>query len=293
MKQLLLIVNPISGTKKAGRGLAEIIAVFNQAEYDTRVFITARQGDAAMAVKKYGGDKDLIVCCGGDGTLNETVTGLMEAHLDIPIGYIPAGSTNDFGSSLGLPADVVEAAKQIVSGREHTYDVGCFGDRYFAYVASFGAFTQTSYSTSQDAKNALGHFAYILQGIQDIPKIRKEHIRMELDGQVLEGDYLFGAISNSTRIGGVIALDPETVDLSDGKLDILLVKEPKDIQQLHECDVALRSGDYNCGILTFRSASRISITADPQMAWTLDGERAEGSGTVTVETLHRRLRLVH
>ena len=293
MKQLLLIVNPISGTKKAERSLAEIIAVFNQADYDTRVFITARQGDAAMAVKKYGSEKDLIVCCGGDGTLNETLTGLMEAHLDIPIGYIPAGSTNDFGSSLGLPTDVVEAAKQIVSGREHAYDVGRFGDRYFAYVASFGAFTQTSYSTSQDAKNALGHFAYILQGIQDIPKIRKEHIRMELDGQVLEGDYLFGAISNSTRIGGVIALDPETVDLSDGKLDILLVKEPKDIQQLYECDAALRSGDYNCGMLTFRSASRISITADPQMAWTLDGERAEGSGTVTVETLHRRLRLVH
>jgi len=293
MKQLLLIVNPISGTKKAGKSLADIIGVFNQAGYDTRVFITTQQGDAAKAAKEYGRGKDLIVCCGGDGTLNETVTGLIEGDLDIPIGYIPAGSTNDFGVSLGLPTDVVEAAKRIARGREHTYDIGSFADRYFAYVASFGAFTQTSYSTSQDAKNALGHFAYILQGIQDLPRIRKEHIRMELDGEVVEGDFLFGAISNSTRIGGMISLSPDVVDLSDGKLDILLVKEPKDIQQLYECDVALRTGQYNCGMITFRSASHIKITAVPDMFWTLDGERAEGKETVIIENLHHRLRLVH
>ena len=293
MKQLLLIVNPVSGTKKAGKSLADIIGVFNQAGYDTRVFITNQQGDAAKAAKEYGQGKDLIVCCGGDGTLNETVTGLIQGELDIPIGYIPAGSTNDFGGSLGLPGDVVEAAKRIARGREHNYDIGSFGDRYFAYVASFGAFTQTSYSTSQDAKNALGHFAYILQGIQDLPRIRKEHIRMELDGEVVEGDYLFGSISNSTRIGGVISLSPDVVDLSDGKLDVLLVKEPKDIQQLYECDVALRTGQYNCGMITFRSASRIKITADPDMFWTLDGERAEGKRTLIIENLHRRLRLVH
>ena len=293
MKQLLLIVNPISGTKKAGRFLAEIIGVFNQAGYDTRVFITTQRGDATAAVKAHGGGKDLIVCCGGDGTLNETVTGLIEAGFDIPIGYIPAGSTNDCGGSLGLPTDVVEAAKQIARGREHAYDVGRFGSRYFTYVASFGAFTQTSYSTPQDAKNALGSFAYILQGIQELPRIRKEHIRMELDGETLEGDYLFGAICNATRIGGIISLNPDVVDLSDGKLDILLVKEPKDIQQLYECDVALRSGQYNCGMITFRSASRNKITADPDMLWTLDGERAEGRETVNVEVLHRRVRLVH
>ena len=293
MKQLLLIVNPISGTKKAGRFLAEIIGVFNQAGYDTRVFITAQRGDATAAVKAYGGGKNLIVCCGGDGTLNETVTGLIEAGFDIPIGYIPAGSTNDFGGSLGLPTDVVEAAKQIARGREHAYDVGRFGSRYFTYVASFGAFTQTSYSTPQDAKNTLGSFAYILQGIQELPRIRKEHIRMELDDETLEGDYLFGAICNATRIGGIISLNPDVVDLSDGKLDILLVKEPKDIQQLYECDVALRSGQYNCGMITFRSASRIKITADPDILWTLDGERAEGRETVNVEVLHRRVRLVH
>lgn len=293
MKQLLLIVNPVSGTKKAGKSLAEIIGVFNQAGYDTRVFITTQQGDATKAAREYGHDKDLIVCCGGDGTLNETLTGLIEGGLDIPIGYIPAGSTNDFGGSLGLPVDVVEAAKRIARGREHTYDIGSFAGRYFAYVASFGAFTQTSYSTSQEAKNALGHFAYVLQGIHELPRIRREHIRMELDDEVVEGDYLFGAISNSTRIGGMISLSSDVVDLSDGKLDILLVKEPKDIQQLYECDVALRTGQYNCGMITFRSASRIKITADPDMFWTLDGERAEGKQNVSVEVLHRRLRLIH
>ena len=293
MKQLLLIVNPISGMKKAGRSLAEIISVFNEAGFDTRVFITKGQGDAAGAVREFGSGKNLIVCCGGDGTLNETVSGLVEGNLDIPVGYIPAGSTNDIAASLGLSADVVEAAKKIVNGPVHQYDVGRFGNRCFAYVASFGAFTQTSYSTSQDAKNALGHFAYILQGIQDLPKIRKEHIRLELDGEVLEDDYLFGAISNTTKIGGVLTLGGDAVDLSDGKLDILLIKEPKDIQQLYECDVALRTRQYNCGMVTFRNASRIKVTADPAMDWTLDGERAEGKESVVIETLHRRLKLVH
>lgn len=293
MKQLLLIVNPVSGTRKAGKALAEIIGVFNRAEYDTRVFITTRQGDAAEAVRSFGAGKDLIVCCGGDGTLNEAVTGMIQSGMDIPIGYIPAGSTNDFGRSLGLPADVVEAAKRIANGAEHVYDVGKFQDRYFVYVASFGAFTQTSFSTPQDVKNALGHFAYVLQGIQELPLIRKERLRIELDGEVVEDDFLFGAISNTTSLGGVITLNPEKVDLADGKLEVLLIREPKDIQQLYECDLALRTQQYNCGMVTFRSASTIRITDAPDMTWTLDGERAEGSRTLSIENLHHRLRLVH
>lgn len=179
MKQMLLILNPTSGTRKGQKNLSDIISVFNQAGYDTHVCITNAQGDGTRAVETFGSQMDLIVCCGGDGTLNETITGIIQNDLQTPIGYIPAGSTNDFASSLSLPGDVVEAAKQIVNGTPHAYDVGTFSERYFTYIASFGAFTRTSYTTSQNVKNALGHMAYVLEGIQEISKIHKEHIRME------------------------------------------------------------------------------------------------------------------
>ena len=192
VKHLLLILNPTSGMRKAARNLTDIISVFNCADYDTHVYVTACHGDAAKAVHQFGSEADIIVCCGGDGTLNETVTGVIEAGLDVPIGYIPSGSTNDFASSLHLSGDVVEAAGQIVSGSETAYDVGKFGDRYFTYIASFGAFTKASYSTPQNIKNTLGHMAYVLEGMQELTALRPEHIRMELDGETVEDDFLFG-----------------------------------------------------------------------------------------------------
>lgn len=293
MKQLLLILNPTAGTKKAVKYLAEIISVFNRADYDTHVYVTTCQGDAANAVDLFGASADLIVCCGGDGTLNETVAGVIKAGLQTPIGYIPAGSTNDFASSLHLSSDVVEAAKQIADGKAVEYDVGRFSDRYFTYVASFGAFTKTSYTTPQNIKNALGHMAYILEGIQELSSIRKVHVRMELDDEVLEDDYLFGAVCNSTSVGGILTLNPEIVDMSDGKLEILLIRAPKDVGELHECIMALKNQKYNCRMITFRSASHIQISASSDMPWSLDGEKAEGSEQICVENLHRRIQLVH
>lgn len=293
MKQLLLIVNPVAGTKKAGKNLAEIISVFNRADFDTRVYITTEQGDAAAAVKQFGSAADLIVCCGGDGTLNEAVTGIMETGIETPLGYIPAGSTNDFANSLKLSNDVIGAAKQIASGTVTEYDVGKFADRHFTYVASFGAFTKASYSTPSNIKNTLGHMAYILEGIQELSNIRTEHIRMELDGEVLEDDYLFGAICNSTSLGGILTLDPKVVDMSDGRLELLLIRAPKDIHELHECIIALTSQKYNCKMITFRSASNIQVQANPDMAWSLDGEKAEGAAQIQIEALQKRIRLIH
>lgn len=293
MKQLLLILNPTAGTKKADKYLSKIITVFNQAEYDTHVYITTCKGDATKAVKLLGKQKDLIVCCGGDGTLNETITGIMEEQLQVPIGYIPAGSTNDFANSLHLSNDVVEAAKQIVNGEIKLYDVGKFNDRYFSYIASFGAFTKSSYSTPQSVKNTLGHLAYILDGIQEITSIRKEHLRMEVDGEIIEDDYLFGAICNSTSVGGILTLHPDVVDMGDGKFEILLIRSPKYIQELHECAVALRSKKYDCGMITFRSANNMKITANPEMNWTLDGEKADGCEIINVDNLHQKMKLVH
>lgn len=293
MKRMLLIVNPVAGLKKAVKHLSEIIDVFNRAEYDVHVYITAQQNDADKIVDLMKTPMDLIVCCGGDGTLNETVSIMLQAGLRIPIGYIPAGSTNDFASTLGLSGDVVTAAKQIVNGTPRPYDIGKFKDRYFTYVASFGAFTKTSYSTSQNIKNSLGHVAYFLEGIQEISKIKNIHLRMETDQDVLEDDYLFGAICNSTSVGGVLTLKPELVDMGDGKFEILLVRAPRSVQEVRECVLALKNQTYDCGMLTFRSAGRIQITADASMLWSLDGERAEGEEKILVENLHRSILLVH
>lgn len=293
MKQLLLILNPTAGQKRAARNLTGIVSVFNRAGYDTHVYITAGRGDAVEAVRTFGQQMELIVCCGGDGTLNETVTGVIENGLEIPIGYIPAGSTNDFAGSLHLSGDMLEAAGMITGGRPFSYDVGKWADRYFTYIASFGVFTKASYSTPQNIKNALGHMAYVLEGSKELSSIHAEHIRMELDGEVLEDDYLFGAVCNSTSVGGILTLNPAYVDMSDGRFEILLVRAPRDIQELHECVIALTNQTYNCGMITFRRADTLQFFGNPDMAWSLDGERADGRAQITIRNLHRRITLIH
>lgn len=293
MKQLLLIINPTAGTKKSVKNLAEIISVFNRADFDVHVYITTSKGDAKKAVGKLGTDADLIVCCGGDGTLNETVTGIIDYKLDVPIGYIPAGSTNDFAASLNLSGDVIEAAKQIAGGRATAIDVGKFSDYWFTYVASFGAFTKTSYTTPQNIKNSLGHVAYLLEGIQELSSIRKVHVRIEIEDEVVEDDYLFGAICNSTRVGGVLTLNPEIVDMSDGKFEVLLVRAPRDLVELHECIVALKKQEYNCGMITFRSAKSIKVYTDSEMYWSLDGEKASADKEVEITNLNKRIEIVY
>ena len=292
MKKMLLVVNPYSGQKKAAKMLSEIIAIFNRADYAVQVYITAGPGDATGKVAQLCDEVDLVVCCGGDGTFNETISGLLQAGSQTPVGYIPAGSTNDFASSLHLPGDLLEAAREIVEGQPVAYDAGMFGNRVFSYVASFGAFTRTSYTTPQSIKNALGHTAYVLEGIQELSQIRNEHIKMIVDGEVVEDDFLFGAICNSTSVGGILTLDPEVVDLQDNKLEILLVRAPRNLAELHECILALQSQKYNCAMLTFRSATHIRIFADPEMPWTLDGEREEGHSEVVVCPQHLAYRLM-
>ena len=293
MKKLLFIMNPLAGMKKANRYLADIIALFNRAGYDVLTYMTAAPGDCVTAVEQKAAGMDLIVCVGGDGTFNETVSGLLRTGLDIPVGYIPAGSTNDFAASLKLPTNVLEAAQLIAEGEPVAYDVGRFDNRYFTYVASFGAFTRVSYATPQSVKNALGHTAYLLGGLQEISQIRPFHVRFDLDdGQVIEDDFIFGAISNSTSVGGILTLDPKQVDMQDGKFELFLVRAPKDVLELSECAKALTEQKYNCKVITFCSASRITVTAPPDMHWTLDGEMEPGHDPVSVENLHHSIRLM-
>lgn len=291
MKELLFVMNPCAGMRKANKILPEILGLFNRYGYDVHVHITEGRGDARQVVAQRAGQMDLVVCCGGDGTFNETVSGLMESGAQIPVGYIPAGSTNDFAVSLGLKSNPLEAAKAIMEGEPTQYDVGCFGGRYFTYVASFGIFTKASYATSQSLKNTLGHAAYILEGIQELSQLRKLPVKMELDGEVLEGEYLFGAISNSTSMGGVLKLDPKQVDMADGLFEILLVQMPKDLLELSDCINAIQKQSYNCKMMTFRTAKKVTVHAQMDMDWTLDGEREPGHERVEVENVHLAITL--
>ena len=294
MKKLLFVMNPYAGVRKAAKSLTDILAVFNRAEYEVVTYMTDGTGDAYRMVREYAKGMDLVVCCGGDGTLNETVSGMLDAGLDIPIGYIPAGSTNDFASSLKLSLNPVQAAKDIMEGKPVPYDVGKFGDRYFAYVASFGAFTRVSYNTPQYVKNALGHTAYLLSSISELSQLRKLHVRMDLDNEIIEDDFLFGAISNSTSVGGILTLAPDQVDMGDGLFEVLLVRAPKSLVELSECIIAVQNQKYNdCAMITFCSSHNVKVYADENMAWTLDGEKFDGQREIRVQNLHQAVRLVH
>ncbi len=292
VKKMLLLLNPYAGMRKANKALVDILSVFNRAGYDVRVYITASPGDGISAVKSLAPGMDVVVCCGGDGTLNETISGLLEAQLDIPLGYIPTGSTNDFATSLGLPTDPVAAARLIVDGSPTYYDVGKFGNRFFSYVASFGAFTKASYATSQSIKNTLGHTAYLLEGIQELSQIRKVPLQLELDGEPLADEYLFGAVCNSTSVGGLFTLDPNQVDMSDGMFEVLLVRTPRDFSEITECIMAVQKQQYNCRMMTFRSAKQVTVYPPADLPWTLDGEMDPGSETITIKNLHHAIRLV-
>lgn len=293
MKSMLFIMNPYSGQKKANRYLIEILEIFNQAGYDVTVHMTAGPGDATLVVERMGAKADLVVCCGGDGTFNETVAGLIRCGIDVPVGYIPAGSTNDFAASLHLPTEILEAAHNIVEGEPVAFDAGAFNGRFFSYIASFGAFTKVSYTTPQAIKNALGHTAYLLQGISELSQIRTEHVTLDIGGEMVEDDFLFGAICNATSVGGILTLDPAQVNMCDGKLEILLVRAPQSLLEVTECIQAVQNQRYNdCAMITFRSASEIKITASPEMPWTLDGEREDGHSEITVTNNHLAYRLM-
>ena len=216
MRKMLFLVNPNAGQRRVNKFLTEILGIFNEGGYEVTGFLTAGPGSGARIVEARATQYDLVVCAGGDGTLNETITGVLRAGADCPIGYIPCGSTNDFASTLKLSMDVVQAARDIMLGRVEEYDVGRWGDRYFSYVASFGAFTRVSYSTPQNLKNTLGHLAYVLSGITELPQIRSIPMALDLDGEKIEGTYLIGAVTNSTSAGGVLRLPADQVKLNDG-----------------------------------------------------------------------------
>ncbi len=292
-KKLLMIVNPKAGRHKARGPLFDAAAVLSQGGYLLSIHnTTAQPGDAAAAAEAAGGVYDAVAAVGGDGTLNEVVNGLMRLEHPPLLGYLPQGSTNDFASSLRLPGKPAEAAAAMLSGTPRRLDVGCWNDRYFVYVASFGAFTRSSYTASQAAKNALGHFAYILEGMKDLNSLRPYRVKLTADGEVLDGEYLFGAVCNSTSIGGLMKLEEERVVLDDGKFELLLIPNPRTPADLQNLAVALLNQQYDSEGLVFRHVASIHLETEEELPWSLDGEYAPSLPAVDIENRCRALEML-
>ncbi len=255
-----------------------------------------------LAAGAVTGGYDTVICCGGDGTLNETIAGLLTLPPEIrpAIGYIPAGSTNDFAASLGLPATLRGAARVAVSRFESPLDVGSFSPvgqetlpvRYFSYIASFGIFTAASYSTPQSLKNALDHLAYVLEGVKDLANIHPHHAVFALeDGTRLEGDYVFGAVTNTTSAAGIFKLPAEEVSMADGVFEVFLVHNPRTLPELNKIATALVSGNFSaCPLIEFHHTSSVTVTLDTSLRWSLDGEEAIAGTCVDIRCLPAALR---
>lgn len=292
-KKILLIINPVAGKMKSKNALFDIVKIFCNYDFVVTVQITKCRGHATEIAEAEGSNYDIVACCGGDGTLNEVVKGMMKGGHETPIGYIPAGSTNDFASSIGLSLNIKKAAKVIATGEVHKIDIGAFKDAYFTYIASFGAFTSASYTTPQEAKNALGYVAYILEGIKDLSTIKPTHARFEANGKVYENDYIFGGIANSTSVGGIVKLKPELVDMSDGLFEVVLIKNPKNINDLNLIIKALMTSEYKeCNMIEYFNASEIISDSDIDIPWTVDGEYIGGSGTFTIKNLKQKFLII-
>lgn len=292
MKNVLMIINPCAGKRKINLYLLDIIKKLNERDCDVVVKTTQYQRHATLLVKEAQG-YDTIICCGGDGTLNEVISGMVEYKKNIPLGYIPVGSTNDFAAGLNFPKSINECVDNLINGEPTPIDVGMFGDRYFSYIASFGAFTRISYETNQLAKNTFGRLAYILEGIKDIPSIHPLYLKIETDVGNFADKYIFGAITNSTSVGGVVNLDSELVNMNDGKFELILIKQPANAMQLNKCILALTNQRYEeSDILTIVSIKEANINASPSMTWTLDGEKAEGSDHIKVKNLKSAISII-
>ena len=276
-KSALLIYNPRSGKNSKRPDPLQVLQALSIIPYNITLKQTAYSGHAAELAEEYGGNFDLVICCGGDGTLSETAGGLLKGGHQTKLGYIPMGSTNDLAGTIGIPSDLNEAAKIIKEGHTNGYDVGSFNDRFFNYIALFGPGASVSYGTPQKMKNALGYNAYMINAfllniIPTLKQVKPKHIKIEYDGQVMEDDFYFGAVSNALTAGGMFHFDPKQVRLNDGKFEILLVRKIKHSTDLFKMLHRIQKRDYDGETLLFLQASDIHFTFSQSDEWTLDGE---------------------
>lgn len=292
MKKLLFIFNPYSGKAQIKNKLLEIVDIMVKAGYEVTIYPTQARADALNLVQKRAKKYDLVVCSGGDGTLDEAVSGMMVSEKKVPLGYIPAGSTNDFANSLKIPKDMVKAAQAAVSGKKFACDVGKFNDSFFIYVAAFGIFTAVSYKTSQEWKNILGHAAYILEGAKSLHEITSYHMRVEYEDQVIEDEFIYGMITNSNSVGGFKNMTGKNVLLDDGKFEVTLIRKPKNLVELNEILASLSNMiDDTDAIYSFKSDC-ITFYAEEKVPWTLDGEYGGNPQEVKISNQQQALEIM-
>ncbi len=285
-KRLLLIVNPCSGKAKIKNQLLKVVDIFSRADFEVTVYPTKSRGDATLkAGSLKNGQYDRIVVCGGDGTLNEVITGLMNSGVRCEIGYIPSGTLNEWSSGLQISRIIPQAAKDIVSGKVMPLDIGRFGDKYFTYTASFGAFTEASYSAPQDIKNVLGQAAYFFEGVRSLGNIKPIHLKFESDERCVEGDFLFGAVSNSMSVGGIVKFKEAAVKLNDGLFEVLLIKKPPNVLQFQTIIDGIIKQDLDRENMEFFHVKNITVTGGEGMSWTLDGEYAAGQEKTVITNI--------
>lgn len=278
-QRVLLMVNPMAGRQKIRNELLYVVDTLTKAGYETIIYTTQGKDATRDLLAEKDSQFDRVICCGGDGTFNEILSATMHWDKRPILGYIPAGTTNDFAAGLKLPSDIREAAVNIVRGTPHTVDAGLFNTSYFSYVASFGAFTETSYSTPQNFKNALGHLAYILEGIKEIPAVTSYTVCVEADGQIYKDSYIFGAVSNARSVGGILKISDSLVDLNDGVFEVMMIKMPKTLMDLSAIVTTLTSLNplkYDPSMFLFLQTKELKITFEQEMVWSLDGERVSG-----------------
>lgn len=271
-KTALLLVNPVAGRKLIQRSLTQVIRCLMDQQYLVTTAVTDRRNEAKELAARLGGAYDLVVCAGGDGTLNECASGLAEQDLRVPLGYIPCGSTNDFALTHDLPCEILPAVQAVAAGRQRQFDLGCFDERFFLHHALFGAFTRMAYSTDQAQKNVLGYGAYILDGVKELSNLKPISLRIQADGQVLEGQYLFGTVSTNRYIAGIYTLPEETVAEDDGRLVMVLIRAPKTVLEWDAIARSILQADPNCSMLDILTARSIVAEAPEGLEWSLDGE---------------------
>ena len=292
MKKLLFIINPKAGLKKNKSYIDDAVNVFEAAGYKVGIKYTKKRLDGTYIAKEYSCKVDMVVCMGGDGTLNEVIAGMMEAQSKTPLGYIPAGSTNDFATSLGLESDPKQAATFIMSNKSRPLDMGSFNGRQFVYTASAGIFTKTSYSTPQELKNRLGHFAYILHGARELFHIRRLKLKIELEDKTYEGKYIFVAINNATKVGGIMKLDEDFVKFNDGVFELMLIEFPKGPAEFCKLVWQVLNQKFT-GKITLEQIQSARITDCTDIDWSLDGEKEKGRAIVDFKVVHDAVNFIY
>lgn len=294
MEKLLWIVNPHSGSGEIREDMLDCIDIFCKAGFETTVYITQGPQDASRIAREQAQRYDRIVCYGGDGTLDEVVNGLMACESPPPLGYIPGGTTNDVAASLGIPKYAEDAARIAAGGRRFQMDVGRFNDRYFTYIAAFGAFTKVSYSTPQPYKSLFGHAAYVLEGIRALPSIKAYPVRVySPDAQIdTAGEFIYGMVTNTTSVGGIVGVSASDVEMDDGLFEVLLVRQPENPMQLQGIVSMLLAQDMRSALLLHFKARQVFFSAQDTMPWTLDGEFGGAPEQVEIENCKQALTLL-